>query len=199
MKKYKSHKTVEAVKIKDILHSLNAPNDWHKFLIMAEDDSQPITVSQEYIDRYTPLKGGYYVRYANGYESFSPAEAFEDGYMLASDAPLNFEEFRKANKKRANKWHPEGIDSWSLSDWAVAVMGELGELCSDIKCLNRSRDGLVGNKKTDEELRKSIPKEIADIFIYLDLLAEAAGVNLGEAVRQKFNEVSERNGFDDRL
>ena len=37
-------------------------------------------VSQEYIDKHHPQEGGYYVQYEGGYESYSPAEAFESGY-----------------------------------------------------------------------------------------------------------------------
>ncbi len=39
-----------------------------------------IGVSQEYMAKHDPQPGGYYVRYADGYESFSPAKAFEGGY-----------------------------------------------------------------------------------------------------------------------
>lgn len=34
----------------------------------------------EYMNKHQPQIGGYYVKYADGYESFSPAEAFESGY-----------------------------------------------------------------------------------------------------------------------
>ena len=36
---------------------------------------------EAYLDKHEPQAGGYYVRYADGYESWSPAEAFENGYM----------------------------------------------------------------------------------------------------------------------
>jgi hypothetical protein len=39
-----------------------------------------VIVSDAYYKKHEPFIGGYYVRYENGYESFSPAEAFEDGY-----------------------------------------------------------------------------------------------------------------------
>jgi hypothetical protein len=38
------------------------------------------TVDAEYIRKHKPLVGGYFVLYADGYESFSPAAAFEEGY-----------------------------------------------------------------------------------------------------------------------
>lgn len=196
MKKYKSHKTVEAFEIIDIGCHPSKLNLWS---LCSAGVEVAVDVTDEWMDKHGPKLGGYFVRYEDGYESYSPPDVFEAGYLPVEDAPLTLGDFREANRKRALNWHPDGIECWSLSDWAVAVMGELGELCGDIKCLNRSRDGLVGNKKTDEELRASIPKEIADVFTYLDLLAEAAGVNLTNATRGKFNEISERNGFPDRL
>lgn len=105
----------------------------------------------------------------------------------------------EVNLSRCLRWHPAGINSWSLSDWSVALAGEVGELCDVVKKLNRARDGLRGNKLTPEELNVELAKEIADVFIYLDLLARAAHVDLYAAIRDKFNEVSERNGFPERL
>lgn len=51
---------------------------------------------------------------------------------------------------------------------------------------------------TDDE-RLALAKEIADSVIYLDLTAEAADIYTDHAVTVKFNEVSERNGFPERL
>ena len=77
------------------------------------------------------------------------------------------------------------------------IMGELGELASLIKMRNRERDGLPGNKfsPTDEQ----VAKEAADVFTYLDLFCERNGVDLGLAAALKFNEISERVGFPDRI
>ena len=41
-------------------------------------------VSKEYMEKHKPQIGGYFVVYKDGYQSFSPAEAFEDGYSLVS-------------------------------------------------------------------------------------------------------------------
>lgn len=110
---------------------------------------------------------------------------------------LTFHAFRKANATRCLKWHPLGIGSWSASDWITAIVGELGETASLIKMRNRERDGLVGNKFSPTD--KQIAFEIADTVIYLDLLAEMLNIDLALAIVEKFNEVSERNGFTDRL
>lgn len=111
--------------------------------------------------------------------------------------PLTFDAFRSANVVRCEKWHPKGIESWSPSDWLTAVTGELGELASLLKMRNRERDGLPGNKFSPTD--KQIADELADVFTYLDLLAAVLGVDLGRAAAEKFNEVSVRVGFPDRI
>lgn len=111
--------------------------------------------------------------------------------------PLTFDAFRAANVARCLKWHPEGIESWSPSDWLTAVTGELGELASLLKMRNRERDGLPGNKFSPTD--RQIADELADVLTYLDLMAAALGVNLGRAAAAKFNEVSKRLGFPDRI
>lgn len=115
----------------------------------------------------------------------------------AEAGELTFKAFRKANRERCLKWHPAGIASWSPCDWLTAVTGELGELASLLKMRNRERDGLPGNKFSPTQ--KQVADELADVLTYLDLLAAVLGVDLGRAAVEKFNEVSERVGFPDRI
>ena len=75
MNTYKCFKEVQAMKILGIIHNLDG-----SFIIQGPEED--VVVSKEYIDKHIPLKGGYYVKYADGYESFSPAKAFEEGYKL---------------------------------------------------------------------------------------------------------------------
>lgn len=110
---------------------------------------------------------------------------------------LTFAQFRAANLNRCQKWHPGGINSWSSSDWLVALTGELGELASLVKMRNRERDGLPGNKFSPTD--RQIADELADVQTYLDLLAASFGIDLGLATARKFNEISERVGFPDRI
>lgn len=111
---------------------------------------------------------------------------------------MDLTQFSKVNRMRCES--PTGfshrLDSWSLSDWFTATLGELGEAANIAKKLNRIRDGIPGNKETEEELRAKLARELADVFIYLDLLAQAAGVNLPEAVREAFNAKSDQLGCD---
>lgn len=95
---------------------------------------------------------------------------------------------------------PEGfnhpIGGWSLSDWMTATMGELGEAANVLKKLNRARDGVtnVGDPPV-ANLQAQLADELADTFIYLDLLAQAAGVDLAFAVRSKFDRTSVKIGY----
>lgn len=112
---------------------------------------------------------------------------------------ISFDELRRINLQRCRRWHPGGLNDWSLSDWYTATVGELGKAGNVIKKLNRSRDGIVGNNIGDLGLKNALRDELADTIIYLDLLAAAAGIDLANAVVSKFNEVSLRNGFPERL
>ena len=110
---------------------------------------------------------------------------------------LTFKLVRAVNLARCLRWHPKGIKSWSSSDWLTAIAGEVGELASLVKMSNRERDGLEGNKFVPT--KEMLAKEAADVFIYLDLFCAANDIDLGLAVVQKFNEVSERVGFPERI
>lgn len=113
---------------------------------------------------------------------------------------LTFQKLREANIERCKEWHgPAGIEDWTLSDWATATAGELGEACNVIKKLNRARSGIYGNSQTEQELQEQLAEELADTVIYLDLLAARAEIDLASAVVDKFNFVSTRFGFSQRL
>lgn len=100
---------------------------------------------------------------------------------------------------RALRWHPGGLESWSPSEWAVALAGEVGELCNVIKKINRARDGMQQHAVNVETLRPQLAMEIGDVYIYLDLLARRCDLKLEECIRDTFNRISEREGFPERL
>jgi hypothetical protein len=76
MPRYKSHKQVWALKIK----SVGLDEDGGAFIIPEEKGYEEFKVDQSYVDKHKPQAGGYYVVYPDGYKSWSPAKAFEDGY-----------------------------------------------------------------------------------------------------------------------
>ena len=78
MPKYRCHKKVWALKIDGITRL----SDGRWSILPAESGYAPFVVPASYIERHTPAVGGYYVVYDDGYKSYSPAKAFEDGYTL---------------------------------------------------------------------------------------------------------------------
>ena len=81
MPRYRSHKEVWALKIAKVEHvdeSEVAPRQ--AIITPADDGYAPFSVPAEYLDKHDPKAGGYYVVYKDGYKSWSPADAFEDGY-----------------------------------------------------------------------------------------------------------------------
>ncbi len=112
-------------------------------------------------------------------------------------APITMKSFSKMNAKRCTS--PTGfncaLDAWSLSDWMVAVLGELGEAANVLKKLNRVRDGIRGNKESEAELRQKFKRELADAFIYLDLVMQASGFDTEDAVLEVFHSKSREIGY----
>ena len=93
MPRYKCHKEVWALKIKQInrMQEANVPSDCESDglgggaqIVPEEVGYAPFIVGPEYLRKHRPQIGGYYVVYADGYQSYSPAKAFEEGY-----APIN--------------------------------------------------------------------------------------------------------------
>jgi len=84
MPRYRCHKEVMALKIAGIItYPTIQPaqeDDGSRLLTIADLGFEPVRVDFEYMCRHRPEVGGYYVVYADGYKSFSPAKAFEEGY-----------------------------------------------------------------------------------------------------------------------
>ena len=114
---------------------------------------------------------------------------------------LHFESFSRVNRDRceASNGFNHALQSWTLSDWFTAALGELGEAANVAKKLNRIRDGIKGNTEGEADLRAKLRAEIADTFIYLDLLAQSAGFSLAEAVVETFDRKSAQIGYPIRL
>ena len=110
---------------------------------------------------------------------------------------MDMHDFSKENLDRCTS--PEGfnhsLNSWSLSDWMTAVTGELGEAANVLKKLNRVRDGIPGNVETPEQLQAAFADKLADTYIYLDLLAQAADIDLPRVIRSKFDRTSAKIGY----
>ena len=89
MPRYVCHKEVHALKIERIEFDIDIAKedgdretDGSATIFPAEKSYAPFKVGHEYVRKHNPKAGGYYVVYADGYESWSPADAFESGYTL---------------------------------------------------------------------------------------------------------------------
>jgi hypothetical protein len=88
MKAYRSHKRVWAVKLADVLPA----NESGFGLLIPENtgDHQPWKIGGGWLAKHNPQQQpdgsyGYFVVYDDGYESWSPSQAFEAGYTLIAD------------------------------------------------------------------------------------------------------------------
>lgn len=122
---------------------------------------------------------------------------------------LDLDLLRSANQQRCARWHGPDTEPWTLADWSNAMCGEAGEAANVVKKLRRIETG------TDREIQnfpradggalrraafvELLADELADVVIYADLVAANAGIDLAEAIIDKFNAVSEREGFPERL
>lgn len=97
MPRYKCHKEVHALKIKDIRFDWedaatdgNRETDGSAVLSFFEERYAPIRVGNDFVHKHLPTGrkdkfiNGYYVVYSDGYASWSPEQAFEEGYTLVS-------------------------------------------------------------------------------------------------------------------
>jgi len=78
MPKYNCHKQVWALKIKEVREGENSPE-----LAFEEEGYSTLPVDFDWYYKHKPEAGGYYVVYKDGYKSYSPAQAFEEGYSAA--------------------------------------------------------------------------------------------------------------------
>ena len=86
--------------------------------------------------------------------------------------PLTFDAFQEGNAARCEKAFPM-CDDWTLNDWAVALAGEVGEMCNLLK---KDRRGLASDERYDlngpyqEMAREAVVSELCDIITYADLM-----------------------------
>jgi NTP pyrophosphatase (non-canonical NTP hydrolase) len=106
---------------------------------------------------------------------------------------MDLETIRLANQQRHIEW--ANGNEVSLSFRGLELAGEAGEACNELKKLERQRLGMVGGKAD----LKGLTEELADVLICVDLIAMDLGIDLGEAVKAKFNKTSQKYGLAARL
>lgn len=80
MKWYQCHKRVQAAKITEIYGRVELDNPGATVTNLGFKDGTRAAVTEEWLRKHQPEIGGYLVQYEDGYQSFSPAAAFEAGY-----------------------------------------------------------------------------------------------------------------------
>ena len=108
------------------------------------------------------------------------------GYMTDG---ITFNVLRGANRRRQEEW--PGNDKADVAFRAIELAGEAGEVAEAIKKYLRAERGIKGSVATKED----VASEMGDLLVSLDLLADALGIDLGDAVRRKFNATSEKYGM----
>lgn len=96
---------------------------------------------------------------------------------------------RLVSSERAKAWHNGQTVPSTFR--ATELAGEVGEACNAVKKLARHEMGIVGGTVDTTNLRD----ELADVIICTDLLAAMYGIDLWEAVCDKFNATSRKHGF----
>jgi NTP pyrophosphatase (non-canonical NTP hydrolase) len=111
---------------------------------------------------------------------------------------LSFEQLRQVNAVRGVEWNKGNVSPDDILFRAVELGGEAGEVCNAVKKLMRFKAGMVGGKDFAQS-HADIAKELADVVICADHCAEALNIDLGQAVKDKFNETSAKYGLQTKF
>lgn len=131
------------------------------------------------------------------------------------ESKLSLSVFQRLNAIRAaigrtnhKTGRPMDCANWTLSDWAVAMGEEAGEVLEAAMGYSLSvakAQGIVkrtvrGDYADPDTAREALAAELCDALVYLTLVATAAGIeDLGRAIVPKWNEVSERMAYPGHL
>lgn len=99
-------------------------------------------------------------------------------------------DLRRANQERQKLWDPDKKATPLFR--ATELGGEVGEALNEVKKIEREKMGFRGSRSNLEKLAD----ELADVIICTDLLAAEYGIELTSAIKRKFNETSEKVGFE---
>ena len=83
---YDCHKQARAAQILAVRHHVDRTGT----LVFMNPDFPNLNVESAYMEKHKPESGGYFVVYKDGYASFSPQRAFEDGYSRTPADPSEF-------------------------------------------------------------------------------------------------------------
>lgn len=128
------------------------------------------------------------------YEDPMQEDAKDKNARIEAQA-LTFYKLQKANIRRGLEWTKDCDVKPGLSFAGLELAGEAGEACNAIKKRVRWELGMPGGV---EDLQ-NVKEELADVVICASLVANKLGIDLGMAVRDKFNATSIKHNFKERL
>jgi NTP pyrophosphatase (non-canonical NTP hydrolase) len=111
---------------------------------------------------------------------------------------MNITEFSRKNTMRATYNFLRPPDRRNLEYFLIALTGELGEFANAYKKTIRKINPGTG-RDYEAITQEDMASELADIQIYLDLLATSCEVDLAKAVKEKFNRVSDNLSCDIKI
>lgn len=120
-----------------------------------------------------------------------------DEYSIKQRLDLTFSRLRQKNVVRCDVFQP--LFDWSPVDYSNAIAGEAGEACIITRKMRRLLVDGLKEECTIEEFKAKLMKELADIVIYVDLLAARIEGDLAGAIIVKFNEASDKMGSSIKL
>lgn len=147
------------------------------------DSAMFVVVETGYMLKHEPQVGGYYVRYPDGYESYSPADAFEAAYKPVTDVgKLNqlarmIDEFAvlvHADNKAVGWWDNE--DPHTIPAKMMLIVSEISE------AVEGHRKGLADDHLPQHPM---VAVELADAFIRILDMAGRLNVSLGTITMEK--------------
>lgn len=134
--RYRCHKHVWALKILDVQPLANpdasgqtAAASYGAVLTPDDPSRNPFEVSAEYVTKHQPKPGGYFVVYDDGYQSFSPASAFESGYSPVGNMSFGvaLEAIKAGKRVSRSGWNGKGMWLCLVARWS----GNIGEMPVD--------------------------------------------------------------------
>lgn len=119
---------------------------------------------------------------------------------MGSAEALTIQRILEVSAVRCRRWHHEDTVAWTGADWSNAMCGEAGEVANVVKKLRRCETRTSSSIDPPlDELVAMLAHEIADVILYTLLVADHYGIDVEVAIVEKFNLVSARQGFPDRL
>lgn len=107
---------------------------------------------------------------------------------------MNFREFQRINEARIPAFGPN-CENWRPMEWGCALAEEAGEVCGVLKKRARTpHPTLAGHDITGKPnpTLSDLGEELADVLTYAFIIASRHGIDLNNALRLKWNKVSEK-------